>query len=151
MEVPVTLRRFKDSGRACTIAARLRACANIGTKPLTRSERWILSEWLVAQDRVSRFGERLIFHRERTPYAEVDLVFESPSRSLAIVEVKTWRGEIWGPDVISRYQLQRLMRARLYFESRFRRPTTLVLAVVQLTGRELSTEQRQIHYYDDWP
>src|SRR5690606_26022205 len=123
------------------------ASGSTGPINLTKSERWILSEWVVALDRCRRFGETLISHRERTPYAEIDLLFTSKqptqvecsdrksvllSPDLTLVEVKSCRQrDVWGSDVISARQLQRLQRARFSLESRFRVPVRLCLAVVK--------------------
>ena len=44
---------------------------------MTRKDRWILSEYVVAKDRVENYGDALIYHQQTTPYAELDLIFES--------------------------------------------------------------------------
>jgi hypothetical protein len=126
---------------------------------LTKSERWILSEWLVAQDRVVRFNEELIFHREQTPFAEIDLVFRTQvplahdplaqvplvggggsGSYLNLIEVKSCVDEIWGDHLLSHRQRQRLQRARLYLEVRNRCPVRLQIAVVSQTFG--------IHYFE---
>ena len=114
---------------------------------MTKKDRWILSEYLVARDRVFNFNDSLIYHQQTTPYAELDLIFESavveplkpdrkagggdPSRILTIIEVKSVSGEIWAGEVVSRKQTMRLERARWYVELQARRRTKLILATVQ--------------------
>lgn len=85
---------------------------------LTKSERWILSEFRVARDRSSTHGDVLLAHRFETPYAEIDLCFETSSGDWLMIEVKSWDHDIWGSDFISRRQLQRLERARLWLEAK---------------------------------
>jgi Holliday junction resolvase-like predicted endonuclease len=112
---------------------------------LTKSERWILSEWRVARDRTTRFHEQLVAHRERTPFAEIDLLFKK--RDLyVLVEVKSWRGELWAPEVISVRQAQRLVRARLFLEARLESPVQLWLAVVD----PCDAGESGIRYFENW-
>lgn len=127
---PLILPRFKNMDLVFTIEARLRACASIGQLNLTRSERWILSEWRVAQERALVYGEKLLAHRERTPFGEIDLLFENGERVLQLIEVKSWQRELWGESVVSPRQARRLKRARDWVEDSFQRPTALLLAVV---------------------
>ena len=123
--------------RACTIEARLQACASTGPTSLTKSDRWILSEWLVAKDRVLKFKEPLLHHRQKTPYAEVDLIFGSLERAgaVTVIEVKTVStredSQIWSGEVISRRQIGRLCKARWHVEIKSQRPTRLILATVE--------------------
>jgi Holliday junction resolvase-like predicted endonuclease len=98
---------------------------------LTKSERWILSEWLVATDRTLNHGERLLKHRERTPFAEIDLLTLSGCNRLLLIEVKTVKMEIWGErSLITRAQANRLLRARAWLEDSYQKPVSLSLAVV---------------------
>jgi hypothetical protein len=107
---------------------------------LTKSERWILSEWRVAYDRVRNFKEVLIYHREKTPFAELDLVFAKPSlrgssanSSLIVIEVKSWNsevlGDLWAEQILSRRQLFRLERACEYLRDHFKKSVHLEIAV----------------------
>ena len=99
---------------------------------LTRKERWILSEWLVAKDRIAR-GEALIAHQWETPYAEVDLLFRD-RLGLAIIEVKSWNETVFAQfeakTIITRRQLGRLERARQYVEAKSGEYVRLKIAVV---------------------
>lgn len=114
---------------------------NTGPISLTRSDRWILSEFLVAKDRIERFGDTLLYHRQKTPYAEVDLIFDSRladgSRVLNMIEVKSVGAEIWGPDVVGRRQIERLMRARAYIEKVAQKRTSFLLACVNPIKSEI--------------
>jgi len=125
---------------ACTIEARLQACENTGRISLTKSERWILSEWMVACDRVSHFKEKLIDHRLQTPFAEVDLLFQARDH-LIVVEVKSFDrnlyGDLWHTPAITKKQLSRLAMARESLSNRYRLPVRLLVAVVSHPGREV--------------
>jgi len=96
---------------------------------LTRNERWLLSEWRVADDRVRSRQESLLAHRERTPFGEIDLLCGDRA-TLKLIEVKSWRHELWGEGLVSMKQSRRLLQARAWCEERYRRPTELFLAVV---------------------
>lgn len=107
---------------------------------MTKSERGILSEWRVAKDRVENHGDGLVLHRKRTPYAEIDLLFATdPSsssshlpRMLILIEVKSvGTRELWGADLISVRQLDRLKRARVHLSLRYRLPVRFLIAVVR--------------------
>jgi Holliday junction resolvase-like predicted endonuclease len=98
---------------------------------LTKSERWILSEWQVAEHRELAYGEKLLRHRQQTPFAEIDLLFNAGPR-LSLIEVKTWSGELWGAPLLTAAQGRRLFRARDYLESRYSREVTFNLAVVSV-------------------
>ena len=123
--------------RACSIEARLRACVSTGPSSLTKSDRWILSEWLVARDRVLHFEEPLLHHRQKTPYAEVDLILGSRLRSgpVTVIEVKSVSvregAQLWAGEVVSRRQFARLEKARWFVELKSKRPTRLLLATVE--------------------
>jgi Holliday junction resolvase-like predicted endonuclease len=106
---------------------------------LTKRDRWILSEYLVACDRESRSNERLAAHRLRSPFAEIDLLFETRTpagaQSFVIVEVKSVDRDLWGRPPLTRPQRLRLERARFWLESRAKVPVRLVLACVTADGR----------------
>lgn len=99
---------------------------------MTRNERWILSEWLVASERVSQ-GEELVAHRWVTPYAEIDLLFRD-RLGLSVVEVKSWNSDLYASfeasTIITRRQLARLERARQFVEARTGDLVRLRIAVV---------------------
>ncbi len=118
---------------------------------MTKSDRWILSEWLVAKDRVERFGEPLLHHRQKTPYAEVDLILGSSLRAgpVTVIEVKSVstnsKAQLWAGEVISRRQVQRLEKARWFIEIKAKRPTKLLLATVEAKGGDAKPV---IHYFE---
>lgn len=123
---------------------------------MTKSERWILSEWWVAKDRTLNFSDQLYYHREKTPYAEVDLVFGSTpgeSPSVTLIEVKTisafQANALWAGDMISRKQSLRLEKARWYFETKAQRPVRLLLAVVDSASLlKPQAETPRIRYFE---
>jgi Holliday junction resolvase-like predicted endonuclease len=106
---------------------------------LTKSDRWILSEYRVACDRESKHIEKMIAHRLRTPYAELDLVFET-REGFTVIEVKSVGADLWGRPPLTRSQRIRLERARFWLESRARAKVRLLLACV--------TESGVIAYFD---
>ncbi len=101
-----------------------------------------------------RRGETLLAHRLRTPLAEIDLLFEHPrERHWTLVEVKTWnrqwRGDLWGPSLISARQMHRLRLARLFLEGRARgRPVRLAIAVVEVPRGGFSGGNQRVQYFD---
>jgi Holliday junction resolvase-like predicted endonuclease len=96
-------------------------------------------------------GERLLAHRFKTPYAEIDLVFQDKSGRLNLIEVKSCDREIWSNEVISFRQRARLERARFFLESTRGVSVRVILAVVSLNA---STDQNlslgSIRYFDDF-
>ena len=103
---------------------------------MTKKERWILSEWLVAKDRTLAHTETLYYHQYETPYAEVDLILapSDPTKPLTMVEVKgatkLAAENLWGTSIVSRKQVSRLEKARWFIELKSKRPVRLLLAVV---------------------
>lgn len=118
---------------------------------MTKSDRWILSEWLVARDRVLRFNEPLLHHRQRTPYAEVDLILGSCTRAgpVTVIEVKSVSikdgAQLWAGEVISRRQVARLEKARWFVELKANRPARLILATVEAKP---GSQTPVIHYFE---
>ncbi len=101
----------------------------------TKNERWILSEWLVARDRVERLHEELIAHRKRSKFAEVDLLFQT-RLGYTIVEVKTESDFA----LLSFSQRQRLLRARASLEAASEKEVILILALVRQLGPKAEIE-----------
>ncbi len=99
---------------------------------MTRKERWILSEWLVARA-AAALGQELVEHQYETPYAEIDLLFRNRF-GLTIFEVKSWNSDIYADfearTIITRRQLGRLERARQFVEARTGDLVRLQIAVV---------------------
>jgi len=69
--------------------------------------------WLMAK------GYRILAHRARTPFGEVDLA-ALKGRTLAIVEVKARRSRIAALESISHRQRERIARAGLSLAKRLR-------------------------------
>lgn len=94
----------------------------------------------------------MVAHRFRTPYAEVDLIFESfaaggsgshtsgsgkpvaAQRSFTIIEVKSVDGDLWGRPPLTASQRVRLERARFWLESQKKCQVRLILACVTNVG-----------------
>ena len=106
----------------------------------------------MATDRLINHSERLLKHRERTPFAEIDLVTRSSCDLLKLIEVKTLNMEIWGErSLITRAQTNRLSRARSWLEDRYQKPVVLLLAVVSHDLQ--SSTPPSIEYFEagfDW-
>ena len=101
---------------------------------MTKKDRWILSEYRVAVDREALFNETLISHRMRSPYAEVDLLFETAAGDFILIEVKSVDRDLWGWPPLTTGQCMRLERARFWLESRSKRSVLLVVACVNKRG-----------------
>jgi Holliday junction resolvase-like predicted endonuclease len=108
---------------------------------LTKSERWILSEWIVAKNRVFEFSECLLHHRLKTPYAEVDLLFARSDGRLNLVEVKSFNssiyGDFWADSLLPLKQSMRLKRAHHWLSEKFHKEVILSLSVVKFDDRGL--------------
>ena len=89
----------------------------------------------MARDRVTRLGETLLAHRERTPFAEVDLIFRSRDQ-IILIEVKTVTAN-WDTSFITAHQLSRLFAARSYIEEDLSKPASLLIALVSLGERSI--------------
>ncbi|MCM2282549.1 MAG: YraN family protein, partial [Bdellovibrionaceae bacterium] len=104
--------------------------------------RGLCSEFLVARAAWSERGWRLRAHRLRTPFAEIDLIFETPERQLHAVEVKSL-----GPLGLLEFRVSLRQRARLlgvreWLEVRSGAPTSMDLAVV--------SHEDEIHWFPDF-
>ncbi len=64
-------------------------------------------------------GYRLLAHRARTPYGEVDLA-ALKGRTLVIIEVKARRSRIAALEALGQQQRQRLMHAGAFLAARWR-------------------------------
>ena len=87
------------------------------------------AELCVLNDLKSR-GYNLWYQRLETPFAEVDLVFESPKGGLGIVEVKSLGPNSWMEGRISKRQIQRLTRAAEFLSIKSNKPVSLCVAFV---------------------
>lgn len=98
-------------------------------------ERALRAEILV-QQRLEARGYRLLHHRWKTPFAEVDLVMANLCE-LLVVEVKCLSRFSPREFRVSPKQKQRLFRVRQALEARHQTDTRLLLALVEDSG-ELS-------------
>lgn len=80
-------------------------------------------------------GYKLLYQRYETPFAEVDLVFESPKGGIGIVEVKSLGPKAWIEGRISEKQIRRLARAAEFLSIKKDRPVNLCVAFV--SGRKI--------------
>ena len=149
MRLPIILRRFKHMDLVFSIEARLRASANTGLSFLTKKELSILSEWQVAKDRVQKFNEELIAHRERLGGVEVDLLLRSRGTSSywALIEVKSRDDDLWdyGAAVPVR-QRRRYAHVAAILRERWEHPVGSRIAVV--SHRERGLFAPDIRYFD---
>ena len=78
-----------------------------------RVAEYLAAIWLMAK------GYRILAHRARTPYGEVDLA-ALKGRTLAIVEVKARRTKLEGQESIGPASRDRIARAGLALAKRYR-------------------------------
>ena len=98
---------------------------------MTKNERGILSEWQVASHRRRFYGETLLNHRYKTPFAEIDLVLHHQQEaSLTMIEVKTDATYIRDGEPVGLRQRQRLLAAREYLDDISGMQVRLLVAVV---------------------
>lgn len=74
---------------------------------------------------------KLKFHRLKTTYGEVDIVFfDAKNNILKVFEVKKWNGKISPEQRISQKQIQRLKTICLYLSEKYKKAITLDLVLV---------------------
>lgn len=97
-----------------------------------------------AEEKVADFFRqkkyKILKQRWRSPFAEVDLVVESPSGGIGLIEIKTISHFDFINVRISEKQKQRLQRAHLFVQSKTKRPVVLYLALVNQRGQILFFE-----------
>lgn len=76
---------------------------------------------------------KLLAHRFKTPYAEVDLLFDLKSH-LLLVEVKSYSSAAFLPNRITSKQKDRLFRAATYLQNKFKKPVEINWAFVSAAG-----------------
>jgi len=72
----------------------------------------------------------ILEQRVKTPFAEVDLLFETPEGHLLMVEVKSVKNADFIPTAIGKRQKQRLQRAMIYLTEQFKTPVEVHWAFV---------------------
>lgn len=104
-----------------------------------RAAELIAAVWLMGK------GYRILAHRARTPFGEVDLA-ALKGRTLAIVEVKARRTRSEGVEAVGPFQQQRIARAGLALMKRYRLPH----ASVRLDIVVVRPWAAPIHIRDAW-
>jgi Holliday junction resolvase-like predicted endonuclease len=95
-----------------------------------------LKRGLACENRVKadfeKKGYKTWAHRWKSPFGEMDLIFQSPHREWVLVEVKSHSQNMDPFRLLSLRQAQRLNRVRQLFESQWAegRPVRLHLALV---------------------
>lgn len=84
-------------------------------------------------------GWKLLNHRFKTKFAEVDLVFKKQNR-VRIIEVKSVSSWDFASARLGKKQKQRLIQVFHYFQQRFSGELILELALVPLDGDVLFIE-----------
>lgn len=135
---PSIVSQFKGLDHALSIGDSLRGCANIGPANLKSQFRGLYSEFLVVRSVVRRNGKNILLaHRQKTPFAEVDLIIQEPT-FLRLVEVKSIGGvglqNMFIETRVTNRQKTKLLGARLWAEHHWRRPVALDLVLVDLRG-----------------
>lgn len=83
---------------------------------------------------------RILKSRWRTPYAEIDLIVESPKNEIWILEIKSLSHFDFLDVRVSWKQKQRLKRAHLFVQSKTSKRVRLALAFVDKKGEILIIE-----------
>lgn len=100
-----------------------------------------LKKALYSEIQVLRFFQskkyQFYFHRRKVFSTEIDLIFLSPDNCVSFVEVKSLSNIDLLPYRLQARQLQRLQRAKLFFESMTALSTEVVLATV--TNERINT------------
>jgi Holliday junction resolvase-like predicted endonuclease len=84
-------------------------------------------------------GAKLLRHRYRTPFGEIDLLMRLPSGALMVVEVKSWNHQIPIEHRISIQQKKRLRRVLFWLSEKHQR-VEMALAMVSPEGEILIIE-----------
>ncbi len=90
----------------------------------------IESEGRVFQDLIQK-KYRLLYWRARTPFAEVDLIFQDTCGDLCMVEVKTSFNDFFEGYQLRSGQKKRLLRAREFLQNQLQKEVCLLLALVR--------------------
>ena len=92
------------------------------------------NEFLVGQHYLKQ-GFKVVAHRFKTPFAEVDLICQSKSQDLVIVEVKSTSDSFWGSSRISFRQKYRLKNSAIHLMEKTGKNIEVHLAFVDKEGR----------------
>lgn len=83
---------------------------------------------------------RILKCRWRTPFAEIDILAESPAREVWIFEVKSLRHFDFLDVRLGRKQKERLHRAHLFIQSKTPKPVRLALVFVDAQAKMMVFE-----------
>ncbi|MDZ4661416.1 MAG: YraN family protein [Pseudomonadota bacterium] len=92
------------------------------------------NEFLVGQYYLSK-GYKVVAHRFKTPFAEVDLICQHKNQELVIVEVKSAAEPFWESYRIGFRQKHRLKNAAIHLMEKSGRNIEVHLAFVDKDGR----------------
>ncbi len=101
--------------------------------------RGLTCELLVKRECEKR-GLRVLFHRHRTPFGEVDLIARDPNGRIRLIEVKSLSQQDWSTFRISYRQQRRLRNVLSYLSHCWNQPMTFDLAFVGLHDEILMVE-----------
>jgi putative endonuclease len=104
-----------------------------------------LSAEKIAQEYLEKLGYRLLHHRYRSPYGEIDLIMQEGDTTVA-VEVKYRKNIEDSHYSISDKQMQRISSALLHYLGDHEQNTPLLRCDVVL----LSSQHQIIHYKNAW-
>lgn len=100
-----------------------------------------MAEWICSQYFL-KLNYRLLKHRMKTPFAELDLIFESPKGEILIIEVKSIQSQEFIQGRLTEKQKKRLGRAMQYLQTQTRRPILFWLVMV--------THQKEVLVFRDF-
>jgi putative endonuclease len=135
----ITKSSSKFIAHASSIASTSQALKNIFKSTYQAHKKGFESENRAAVE-LSRKGFQLLATRWKTPFAEIDLLFEKDGdegAELFMVEVKSLGRLDFGPVRVSRAQRERLLRAREWLENKYNCATALAFAYVLADGEIL--------------
>lgn len=73
---------------------------------------------------------KILGHRIKTPFAEIDILFRSSKGVIVLLEVKSLSKWIWLESRVTKKQSDRLKRATIYLENKLNEPVQICMAYV---------------------
>ncbi len=102
---------------------------SFGTKPKNSVQFGLETEIKVLRDLEIK-NCKIIGHRIKTPFAEVDILFRSTKGVIVLLEVKSLSKWVWLESRVTKKQSDRLKRAATFIESRYNESVQICLAYV---------------------
>jgi len=93
-----------------------------------------LSSEEIAKQYYLKKSYKFLRQRVKTPFAEVDLLFQNPRGHLVLVEVKTSSVSAFREYRVTQRQRERLVRAMLFLAERYQIPVEMNWAFVTKQG-----------------